>query len=221
MKKLLVVTGILVAFGAVLPGVAGAQAPGLVVQTVPAVKGVVFTVADHNYVTDADGIVRINDWSPGEALELKTPEVTADGLVARFERWGDSTRGLTIEPTNDPVQVGFDLYYRMARRFVDPQGHVLDSTTISAVQIERSDTMMIDPTTDCGGSVVSPCLLVATGLLNTREGLKTSPVRYQVPTVTRVDGLNIAAGSKVNDFWPCDQLRCDNLKPAHVVLRDS
>lgn len=83
MKKLLVVRGILVAFGVVLPGVANSETQSLVVQTVPRLKGVVFTAGGRNYVTDAHGVLRINDWSVGEALELKTSAVKGNGFVAR------------------------------------------------------------------------------------------------------------------------------------------
>lgn len=119
---------------------------------------------------------------------------------------------MTAKPTGDQVQVGFDVYYKMAREFLGPQGDPLDPKTISSVQIRAGDSTTIDPATDCGGSVVSFCLLEATQLLNTKDGLQPVPKRYVIPTVTRTDGVNIAAPDKMNEFTTDE----DGFKPNGV-----
>ena len=161
----------------------------LTVETVPRIANVNFAFEDQTFVTDADGIGKVEVTKPGtydiRVLDASDTPVSEDTRIT-FSRWADSTfqPERTVELRGDKhLQVGFDVYHRVGLSFTSLSDSGVDADRISLVTLKRSD-----------GSYFTfedsqPQWLMSTRVVRRKEGLEASPLLYSVESVM-VDGTN-------------------------------
>lgn len=143
------VIGAVALLGVMFTGPAGQAAPSpsegvLVIETVPELKGVQFSLDGRRFVSNAKGIARISTSSSGSfLLKLLRKQVGGPGTRATFDRWIDnyftSDRFVTVTVgAVKRLQVGFDVDYSVTQIFVDQYGAVVDPDRIESVTYSNS-----------------------------------------------------------------------------------
>ena len=157
--------------------------PFITIQTVPALAGVPFSLADVAVTTGSDGTARI-PYDPaivGQRPEPAPDTLLADGTTARFARWYGS-RQSTMKAT-------FEVYYPISLKFEDldeqPVGPddiesiTIKSSTGARIEIEAADELLLQ------GSRVVPL----------GGGLESKDIYYTIESVM-ISGTSVVNRSQ-------------------------
>ncbi len=166
------------------------------VQTVPAIQGALFALDGREFVSDEEGIARIEVQRKGgstHTLEYTGWPLAPSGVMAEFTRWyggveeGRGERlvtGLKIGEGRR-VSVAFKLQYLISFEFVDLAGRAVDMERVTAVTMKSSigERFEFEPGEPLWvlGRRVQP-----TG----SAGLSEKDVQYSIEEVT-MDGSNV------------------------------
>jgi hypothetical protein len=165
-----------------------AETPQLVVvETVPAIPGVVFSIDGHQFRSDVDGVARTMVPRPGlYRLAVESlPEVT-DARI-EFVRWvpGSFERGVEVRlPLSTAVQAGLSVTHRVWPSFVTTDGRPVATPKIDHVVV-RGSTGEIHR-----GAGGDPLWLVATRPVRHVHGLTATSVNYRIESV-QAGGSNV------------------------------
>jgi hypothetical protein len=162
----------------------------LVIETLPPIPGMRFSLNDDLVETGVDGLAHIElDTLGTYPLKVLLPEVEpsqTDTLI-EFERWGDAV----FQPEREVVvrgdtrlQAGFDLSHRVGQQFVDLDGGPVDDSRIDTLTLKSSYGST--HTFEDG----QPQWLQANRIARRSTGLEVTPVQYSVESVI-IDGTNV------------------------------
>ncbi len=178
----------------------------VVIKTVPPLAGIRFSFNNETYVSDADGLVKIQVNHIG-TYPLEVLTVAPDsGSTARieFSRWNDEVydahRDVRV-PLHRTLEAGFLISYPVNFKFIEPSGKTVDPTRISALTLTAAGTTYTF--TDANLHWL-PAIRLARRLGSSLEVLD---VNYAIRTVT-IDGSNIVNDGqqrftlrKPNEVW--------------------
>jgi phospholipase C len=186
-----------------LAGPAGAATPKpggthtLTVAAVPALPGVRLRIAGRTLVTDRRGIARVVLPEGAYRLEARAPREVADGMRARFSRWGDDSfqPGRAVELKSDKqLQVGFEVEYLVRLHFVDLHGGAVDLARIDSITTASSigvrDKFHVGESRWMLGGRVA----------RRANGLEETQIQYALQRVS-VDGANVVHRAQQR-FYP-------------------
>jgi hypothetical protein len=128
-------------FVALIPARASAAPSQLVIETVPRLEGVRFSLDGRPFVSAANGRASITAESGAHQLRvLRYPD--GRGVRLRFNRWsdigpGDSTRHIRIRGRTT-VQAGFDVSFRTKLEFVTPALTRIPQSRVTSVTVSSS-----------------------------------------------------------------------------------
>jgi hypothetical protein len=175
----------------------------LVVRTIPALPSVGLLLDGRRYLTDRDGVARI-DAPRSQELELGlvSTRIERDGVRAKFSRWGDDaftpSRMIQLPSRGNKVlELGFDIEYLVSLHYRDQDGMRVGPSKISLVEVGNSvgARLAIDPPT-------APVWVQGGRVIRTAEGLQINAIPYSVRTVV-VDGSNVVnEGQQVFEAGP-------------------
>ena len=157
----------------------------LMIQTVPKVPGVQFSLNGRPFVSDANGLALITVAEPG-VYEVSLESLSKESARAKFDFsvWSDgvetSTRDVEIGSFAS-LQAGFDTSYRT--RFIDQEGHSVDPRVVDSVTLfdDEGHSRSISP--------VAQPWLKATRTVSEDIGLVQEDMTYLVDEVL-IDGAN-------------------------------
>ena len=160
----------------------------IVVQTVPVIVGLEFSLEGQTFRTGSDGIARISvDRVGAYDLELLPNEVLLLQTGAEFKQWGLGG----FEPVTTVLvrgetwmQAGFELSFPGNFVFVDQQGDPIDGTEIETVVLRGSDGVVYRFT---AGETLR---LRSSRILARLSGLDSVAVVHSVQSVI-VDGVEV------------------------------
>lgn len=197
----------------------GVNTNNIEIHTVPALEGVQFSLEGRVYGSDNRGIVSIPVGKPGNYhIEILPYRPDSDKVQATFSGWGDNTPTSyndIVVPTTGPIQVGFNLSYKVSQSFIDLGGNVVDPKRVTSMTFKRSDGKMF--TFDDG----APRWLEANHVVRRVNGIVPSPFQYSLMSLI-VNGTNVVSEQqqrfyvKENDHWVLQLL----LFAAHVKSHD-
>ncbi len=160
------------------------------VTTVPALAGIPFQLGERRFVSDADGVARLEVTEPGSyRLMADVPDdlqLNADTRVS-FVRWGDSEfhPSREVEVAGDiAVKVGLALSHPVMLRALDRQGAPVPAERIAAITLQASNG------TRFSYNDFGPHWLMANRVQRLRNGLIPTTLQYAVASV-EVDGANV------------------------------
>jgi len=185
-------------------------APAVVeIQITPALAGVRFALDKREFVSDQQGVARIEVNRVGDyPLEiLPIASTNADSQI-EFSRWLDevftSYRQVTI-PLKGPLHVGFNVYKRVSQRYLDLESKPVDAGRITSLTLKSSQGMAFKLTDN------QPRWMLASSIARRTTGLEETKILYSVDSVL-VDGSNVVNQSQqrfhaqANDEWPIQLL---------------
>ncbi|HUF38710.1 MAG TPA: Ig-like domain-containing protein [Anaerolineales bacterium] len=115
----------------------------IVVQTVPVIAGLEFTLDGRAFRTGPDGLARITVDRTGDYdLQLSLEQEALAGLGAVFTGWwpeGAGSSMLVTVPGAQWVQAGFELSFPVVFEFVDLKGAPVDEAVVESVVLRGSD----------------------------------------------------------------------------------
>jgi hypothetical protein len=160
----------------------------IVVQTVPVIAGLEFSLAGQILRTGADGIARTSvDRAGAYILELLPNETLLSQTGAVFSQWGpggfEPVTTVTV-PGDVWKQVGFEISFPGNFIFVDPDGNPIDHDEIESVVLRGSDGMVYTVT---AGETLR---LYANRIFARLSGLDSVAVVHSVQSVI-VDGVEV------------------------------
>ena len=164
----------------------------LVLMTLPAISGVVFTLDGESKTTDEDGVVRFFVPLLGgifDRLTVDTPEVLVEpGIRAQFTRW----RG-----HSDLIIAQFKFEYEVSFYMQDDSGRAIATDLIDEVTLKSSvgEVRTIDPS--------EPVWLLGTRIVPGRNALEERPVFWTVQSATD-SGLEVVNRSETK-FFPATE----------------
>lgn len=182
----------------------------LFVETVPATEGVVFTVGDATFTSDADGIAQLDIQQAGTlSVQFEKYSGLDPEIQVEFDRWGPS--GFSIEttfkaPSTRRLQAGLLISNQVSFAFVDPLGSQVAPGRVSSVTL-RSNTGTIYVFEDVGPQWVHANMLAQ----RSQGTISSSPVSYALQSVF-IDGSNVVNESQqrfdvvTNTYWTMDVL---------------
>jgi hypothetical protein len=153
----------------------------LMIQTVPELPGVRFSLEGRSFEADGDGLALITVDRPGDyALEVEPRRPLPGGGVAEFVRWSDgseaSRRTVSISSFTF-LEAGFEPSYRVTPRFVDPSGEPIDAGAVEGMTVEHGDEEVTRWTPG------RPLLLEASIITSGDEGLRVEPVSHAIDSI--------------------------------------
>jgi len=160
----------------------------VVVQTVPPIGGIQFTMNGQTFISNAQGEARVSIPKSGTYhLDVKTDQYNNPTQRITFGRWEDEnfmpSRDIVV-PTNGPIQVGFDVFHQVDQTFVDLAGLPVNPDRISGITIKSAQG-------DIFSYQEGEELWVPASRINRRStGLEITQLLYSVNVVT-VDGSNV------------------------------
>ena len=190
------------------------------IQITPALAGVQFALDKHEFVSDQQGVARIEVNRVGDYPLVILP-ITSSNADSRieFSRWLDEVftpdRKVTI-PLRGPLHVGFNVYKRVSQRFLDLESKPVDSGRITSLLLKSSQGMAFNLTDN------QPRWMQASSVARRTTGLEETKIQYSVDSVL-VDGSNVVNQSQqrfyvqANDVWPIQLL----LYTAQFQARDA
>ena len=193
------------------------------VQTVPPLPGIPFALGEERFVSDANGLARIELTEPG-AYELEVlvePEtlLTPDTKIS-FARWSDATftPNRAVELTNKDLalQVGFELSHPIPITFADLAGAPVDWSRVSSVTLKSSAAAYRTVTDE------QPYWLQANRIMRQQADIFPTPLLWSVESVM-LDGSNVVNRYQQRfhvapgDTWELELL----LYQANIQARDA
>jgi len=194
----------------------------LTIETVPAYPGIIFSVDGRQYISQQDGLARIEFNKSGEyTVETIIPQAEGFGedYEIKFERWGDESfeADRQVEIRDDKyLQAGFVLFYPVSQAFLDLNGDAVDESRITSLTLKSSFGARF--TFEDG----QYRLLQANRIARRKTGLEATPVQYSVESVM-IDGTNVVNQYQQRfyveskDIWPIELL----LYYARVQAKDA
>ncbi|HEX9014166.1 MAG TPA: Ig-like domain-containing protein [Anaerolineaceae bacterium] len=176
----------------------------MVVQTVPPMPNIQFQLADQKFATGADGTARVSVSRAGDYTLQVLPSYTGGGdIQVEFNRWMDDTyvpyHNFRIPQVN-PIQVGFQVSYKVGQTFVDLQNQPVNVARITAIKLKSSQGTTLTFTDG------TPRWLPASLVTRRATGLQVVPIQYGVIAVI-VDGSNVVSSEQqrfythAGDIW--------------------
>ncbi len=161
----------------------------LVIQTLPVLPGMGYTLDGKRFEAGADGYARISVATPGDHVLVALDEAyDTNGTRAQFARWSvnnEYSRTVTVSiPKVGLVQAGFDVFRPASQVFVDPSGGVVQPDRITSFTL-RSSLGQVFTFTDGRAREYK-----ASRVVRRSSGLESVDVRYNVTDV-EVDGSNV------------------------------
>jgi hypothetical protein len=174
----------------------------LVIETVPSLPGVAFTLDGRRFVADDEGLARIRVATPGDhELVVLADEYRERDHQIEFSRWGTELFGprITITlPRMQHLQAGFDVFVPAHQVFLDPEGGTVDPSRITAITMRNS----------LGSVVTYPDgrerMFQASRSVRRPQGLESVEIRYSVESV-EVDGSNVVNSGQQRFYAGRDQ----------------
>jgi len=164
--------------------------PGrLLARAVPPRDGIEFELDGETFVTDDEGVARIQvrRWSTDLRSRIDVhPRAFDDGSVASFTGWRN-----WISPQTREVVAVFRLSQPVTFSFVDPDGVVVDPSLIDTLII-KSNTGDIHA---LSASDLADTTLLTASIVTTPSGLHLKNVTYYVDQVI-IDGANVVNRSQ-------------------------
>ena len=189
------------------------------IHTVPPLLGVRFSLAGRIFTSGSSGIARIQVERPGPfALKVLPLNTSHSNIQAKFDRWGDGvftpSRQVKV-PLDKPLEVGFEVSYRVSQTFVDPAGQPVDPERVTSLTIQGAGVTYVFQDGQ-------PHWLLSGRVSRGADGLEETKILYSVVSVD-VDGANVVSEAqqrfyaRPNDVWPIKLL----LYSVHFVARDA
>ncbi len=190
------------------------------VNTVPALSGVKFTMGGKEFVSNADGVARVNiDRIGTYTLKVVQNYVIGPNQQVEFMRWMDDVfvpyRDVKI-PQDNPIQVGFQVNYRVGQNFFDLQNQPVDLNRITSITLKNSQG------TSYTFNDGQPRWLPASLVTRRVGGLDVVLIQYSVMSIM-VDGSNVVSQAQQRFFahpgevWPIQLL----LFSAQITAKDA
>jgi hypothetical protein len=195
--------------------------PALVeVHTTPSLLGVKFALDGKVFSSDNYGVARIEVNKAGKYhLEVLPLETKDTDIQMAFGRWSDDyfqpTRDIEV-PLDKPLQVGFEVSYRVSQKFVDLSKRPVDFKRITAVTLKGSNGTTFTFEDNL------PHWLPAGRVIRLNNGLEQTKILYSVISVV-IDGSNVVSQAQQrfyvnpNDVWTVQLL----LYKASFTARDA
>jgi len=158
-------------------------------HTIPPIAGITFFLDNRIFSTDQGGVAKIEVNKVGtyvlKVLPLETP--TPD-LRVGFKRWGNDTytpsRTIDIPMPDKPIEVGFEVSYKVSQTFVNQKGEAVNSERINSITVKGSD----------GGGYTfdnhQEQWLVSNHVTRLKNGLQETKILYYLMSVI-IDGSNV------------------------------
>ena len=206
---------------AAVPQSAAAGSPAtLILQTVPALKGVAVSLDGSTYRTGASGSVTIPATSGLHRIRILHPAMRMGSTSVRFARWLDgialTSRRIVVAQGVHVQQAGFVVSRPIAFRFTDGHGRpvplpLVDQVTMTNGVGQRFAFPAARP----------PRLFAMDRVIRGTSGLLAVPIRYSVRTVT-IDGSDVVFGGS-QYFYVSQRLWAIKvmLFPLQVKVRDA
>jgi hypothetical protein len=173
------------------------------IQTVPAVSGLAFTIANQRVVSGQDGIATVKIDKSGEyRLNVLVDQYHSTTQRIKFGRWLDESfePTTTIQVPNDkPIQVGLDVFRLVGQSFLDLDGYPVDSSRITEFMIRsaQGDVFIFHDG--------QPRWIPASRVARRVTGLEETKLLYSVISVM-IDGSNVVNQSQQRFYtYPTDQ----------------
>jgi hypothetical protein len=173
---------------------AGAPAT-LLLQTVPAVRGVRLNLDGRIFQTSRHGFVAITTVSGTHHISIAPPP-PAPSRTIRFSRWLDglalASRDITLSPGTNREQAGMVVYHPIAVRFTGPHHRPVPASDITQVTVASSlgESYTFPPGRP-------PRALPVNRIVRNQSGLAPLIIRYSVRDVI-IDGSNVVYGGSQN-----------------------
>jgi hypothetical protein len=189
--SVLVVAGISMLY-VLLTGSVGQAAPRnrtmLVVQTVPSLPRVAFSLDGRRFASNGNGEAQVTTTAGAHTLALLQSTVREPGLRATFDRWIDErfvrARTIRVGEGVTRVQVGFDTEYSVSLVFEDQYGSVVNPDRIQSVSFssKNGERFNMRPT--------ARRWVLGSTIRRDGDGLAVIPVKHYVQSVL-VHGTNV------------------------------
>lgn len=184
--------------------------PALVlVQTVPAIPGILFEMEGKQYLSGPDGSVGIPVSDPGDyRLTILADQYNNPAQKIKFSRWLDGTvqpyLDITV-PAKKKIQVGLNVFHQVSLAFVDQARFPVDPLRVTQVTYRsaQGDVFVVNN----GDSRWIPSSRIS----RVGFGLVPTPLLYSVIAVM-ADGSNVVNSSQQkfyalpNDTWQISML---------------
>lgn len=214
--------------GSKLPSLGSSKASGelvitpalIEVHTTPSLSDVKFALDGKVFSSDNYGVARIEVNKAGKyRLEVLPLEAKATDIQMAFGRWGDDyfqpTRDIEV-PLDRPLEVGFDVSYKVSQTFVDLSNRPVDPKRVTSVTLKGSNGTTYTFEDNL------PHWLPAGRVIRLNNGLEQTKILYSVISVV-IDGSNVVSQAQQrfyvnpNDVWPVQLL----LYKASFTARDA
>ena len=170
----------------------------------PQLPGIKFSLDGKVFASDVYGVARIQVSQAGKyQLDILPLEVKDENIQMHFGRWGDdefaTSRQIEI-PLQKPLEVGFEVSYKVSQTFVDLDYQPVDSSRITSITYKGSNgaTFTFEDT--------GPHWLPAGRVIRLNNGLQETKILYSVMSVV-IDGANVVSQAQQrfyvheNDLW--------------------
>src|SRR5688572_11915214 len=170
----------------------------------PPLPDIKFSLDGRVFASDDYGVARIKVSQTGKyQLDILPLELNDENIQMHFGRWGDEAfepnREIEI-PLKKPLEVGFEVSYRVSQTFVDLDYQTVDSSRISSITYKGSNgaTFTFEDT--------GPHWLPAGRIIRLNNGLQETKILYSVMSVV-IDGANVVSQAQQrfyvheNDLW--------------------
>jgi hypothetical protein len=185
------------------------QQPEIVVQAVPALRGLRFQLAGAEYTTGSDGVAHI-PVTPDQLGERPTPidSELAPGVRARFSRWfGTEQSGW---------KAAFDVLYKVGFSFIDLDGEPVDTQVLTEMTLKSSIGLQQTLVR------MEPVWLQGSRVADIGGALESKDLYYTVETVT-VSGADVV--NRAQQRFVPSQTQAWTIRllfyPADVTVRDA
>lgn len=181
----------------------GGPAATLILQTVPAVKGMEVSLDGTTYRTRAGGWVAIPTTAGPHRLRILHPDSSSAGTSIRFARWRDgialASREITVGPGTHVEQAGFVISRPIAFRFTDSGGKTVPLSQVQQVTLTNGlgQRFTFPPGRP-------PATFAVNRMVRGPSGLHPLPIRYSVRTVL-MDGSDVVFGGSQNFYVSRDK----------------
>lgn len=179
--------------------------PALVeIHTTPSLPDIKFSLDGRIFTSDDYGVARIEVKKAGKYhLEVLPLEVKDADIQMDFGRWGDEIfqpeRDIEI-PLNKPLDIGFEVSYRVSQTFVDLSNRPVDDARVTSITMKGSNG------TTYTFEDHDPHWLPAGRVIRLNNGLEQTKILYSVISV-EIDGSNVVSQAQQryfvnpNDVW--------------------
>lgn len=170
----------------------------------PPLPDIKFSLDGKIFASDDYGVARIQVSKTGKyRLDVLPLETTDENIQMHFGRWGDdefaTSRQVEI-PLQKPLEVGFEVSYKVSQTFVDLDFQPVDSSRITSITYKGSNgaTFTFEDT--------GPHWLPAGRIIRLNNGLQETKILYSVMSVV-IDGANVVSQAQQrffvheNDMW--------------------